>query len=190
MATPQIPLRRCPAQEATGVQVECGFSGKLLSKIDEWQRRADYSLASQGMTLLLSGFTPTHSKRGIELVDARGEPYVLKLLIQRSQIALVEQELGFADELLNQVEHLLTSPDIPDRNLWAHRLYLARGRRHTAGFRYDNAIKYYNDLLKFVPESVWANDPVFLHSWAVACRGVRDYRNAKALISSFPEKPH
>jgi DNA-directed RNA polymerase specialized sigma24 family protein/tetratricopeptide (TPR) repeat protein len=151
---------------------------KLVARVDAWQRAGHYGLAGKGATLLLSGFAPAGPARGVGLVDERGDPYLLRLLEKRSQIALAEQDLGYADQLLAEFEGAIRIPEVPDRPKWVHRLMVSRGRAETAAFRYGGAAHVYSRLLTEVPAGVWRRDPVFLHSHAVAHRGVGDYRRA------------
>ena len=159
----------------------------LAERVQLWQREGDLSLASQGLQLLLWGFSKPNQDRGLHIVGLDGEPYVLKFLIQRAQVALTEQELGEADASLARVERLIRSPDVPDAARWQHRLLYVRGRRQTAEFRYDAAIEQYHRVFKEVPRACWEGDPTFLHSLAVAYRGVGAFQRAVAFMEQSLE---
>ena len=154
----------------------------LVDQLRRWRQAGNVSLASRGLDLLLWGFAGQARSPGLDLVDARSDPYLLTLLELRSQIALAEQDLRRADETLGRMERLLRAPRVDRADVWRFRLHYILGRRHTAEFRYDLALREYDRVFRETPQTCWAGEPVFLHSLAVAHRGVGEYESAREFM--------
>jgi tetratricopeptide (TPR) repeat protein len=154
----------------------------FLKRLNAWHGSGDSSLAATGLDILLAGFSAKHQAETLTFLGSDGDPAILPLIVLRTQIALAQQELALADRLLNWLNSILHDPSLDRVYAWRHRLHYARGRWHTASFHYAEALTAYKQAFE-VPEAIWRRDPVFLHSVAVAYRGVQKYSFAEDFIN-------
>jgi DNA-directed RNA polymerase specialized sigma24 family protein len=156
----------------------CNF----LTRLGAWHRDGNSSLAATGLDILLAGFSAKHQAQTLTLLDGNGDPAILPIIVLRTQIALAQQELPLADRLLVWLDTLLHHRSLSRAQMWQHRLHYSRGRWHTAAFHYADALDAYRRAFE-VPGTIWRGDPVFLHSVAVAYRGVQKFTLAEDFIN-------